>query len=382
MHPWVRLDASIIWCDSDLPSAILEDAGIAWPNAVMWQAAQQTYMPSSPGTTGPIDPDAHAHSPRRRHASRELNIRTPTAVAPPRLLAHTIMPPPSRQHAMMNESNWATASHMQDVFGGQGHPSARSQSTRMSISDDSMPDYSHSITPRSSRDPSIHDVQNVHDRPSHQHESQFEDLMAAFSPAKMSGTQAPPTTRVSSAANSPRATVRTSGAPEIRITSYYGQPRAVSVTTRDAPPQLVRARSDVSMNSRFSEQQAGESENSQPKIKVVPAKEIKGRKEGRSSELDSSTPKIEKIISRRSSGRRQKDAMDKAKDDASASDSKRKRSSLTSITNALSENPDGPGSSPSRKVSRKEGIASTLANSPNSPESVIRAPLGTLRNVQ
>lgn len=296
------------------------------------------------------------------------------------------MSPLAHQSAMMSELDWATIPHMQDRF-IEGHKAQvpRRFATRISASDESMPDYSHSITPRSSRDPSLHDIQNVHGGAALQQESQFEELMAAFSPAKTSGTQAPPTTRVSSATNSPPMILKTSGDPEVRITSFHGQPRAVSMTTREAPPSSARAPSDVSMKSRCSEPQTGEKEKAHPKIKVTPASEVKSRKEGKGSELGLSKSTGERKVSTGSNGRSHRDTTSrKGEQSASKSDSKRKRASLVSMTNLLSENSEEPESSPSRKVSkrgRQDGLDDS-AHFPKSPESVVRAPLGLLQNIR
>lgn len=357
----------------------------------MWyQASQQIYSPSSPSKLGATDPDAHAHSPRRRNAPREINSDVAGGVMPPRLLSQSIMPPPTRPNAQLSNSNWATGPHVQEYAGG-GHkpPVPRrwgTHTTHMSTSDESMPDYSYSITPRSSRDPSLNDVHEVHDGSVAQHESQFEELMAAFSPAKTSGTQAPPTTRVSSAANSPPSRLPTSGGPEVRITSYHSLPRAVSVTTRDAPPPPLREPSVITMESRFPEPQAGEKGITQTRIRATPANEVKGRKEGKGSELDASSSTRQQKMLTGSSSRRQKSTPDTVEERniSTADDGKRKRASMTSISNILSENSDGPGSSPSRKVSKKgqlDGLGNS-AGSSISPQSVVRAPLGSLHNIR
>lgn len=353
----------------------------------MWhQATQQLYAPSSPCNIGVVDPDAHAHSPRRRHTFRELNSNAAAAIIPPRLLSQTNGPPAAHRSTMMSHSNWATVPLLQEHF-IEGHKSQmpRRIPTRISISDDSMPDYSYSNTPRSSRDPSLNDLQNIYDKPAVQQESQFEELMAVFSPAKPSGTQAPPTTRVSSATNSPPMSLRNSDGPEIRITSHHSQPRAVPLITCEAVPPSARVPSDTSMNSRFSESQVGEKVKAHPRIKMVPATEVKGRKEGKGSEHNSSTSIGEGEMSTESTGSRPKSTTNKSGEySTSPKDSKRKRASLTSVTNQVSEDSEGPQSSPSRKTSKKgrKDVSSDPAHSPKSPESVIRAPLVSLHNVR
>ncbi|KAI4140405.1 MAG: hypothetical protein LQ341_003849 [Variospora aurantia] len=371
------------------PLAVLEDAGVAWPNPEMWyQSVQQTYAPSSPCKLGATDLDAHAHSPRRQNTAREVDITAAIGVMPPRLLLQTIMPPPASRTASMIDSNWTTTlPQMQDNFGEEHkHQIPRRWGTTMNTSDISMPDYSYSITPRSSRDASLQDTHEVPEVPFSQHESQFEELMAVYSPVKASGTHAPPATRVSSAANSPPSTLSTSSGPDVRITSLHSQPRAVSMTRRDAPLPPTRGSSDVSRNSHLAEVQTGDKGEAQPRIKVTPAREVKGRKEGKSNELDLTPTGGQRKAGTESSGRRQKSTANTSEENdvSFVTEGKRKRASTACMAIVLSETSDGPESSPSRKVSRKgqRDGSRQWAESPDSPETVVRAPLGTLHNIR
>ncbi|KAL8950656.1 MAG: hypothetical protein Q9222_003315 [Ikaeria aurantiellina] len=300
----------------------------------------------------------------------------------PKMLSQSAMLPPARPDVMMGDASWTSAAPTHDLFVGNNKYLPRRQSTQISISDDSMPDYSHSITPRSSRDPSLHDVQDV---PSPHHESQFEELMAAFSPVKTEGTLAPPTTRVSSASTTPSAKIRISAPAEIGASSYHGQARVVSVTTRDAPPPATREPSDISMKSRFSDAQVAEGEIPQARINQTPASEVKGRKEGKSGDPNLLVPGARQRASTGSNSRQQKSIQNTGEEDASsASDSKRKRASVRSISELLSDKSDGPSSSPTRKVS-KTGARDDW-KSPGrhgiGEENAKRTPLGSLENHQ
>lgn len=367
--------------------AVLEDAGIAWPNAGMWhQAAQPLYAPSSPCLRGAVDPDAHAHSPRRRHIFKELDSDAVVAMIPPKLLSQANGPSAAHRSTMMDHANWATIPLMQDRFvEGHKHQTPRRLPTHISISDDSMPDCSYSNTPQSSRDTSLHGTQILHERQVMQQDSQFEELMAAYSPAKPSGTQAPPSTRISSRTNSPPITLKTSDGPELRARSLHSQARAVSVTNREAPPSSARARSDISMKSRFSESHTGDKEKANPKIRGTPATEIKGRKEGKSSELDSSRLTGEGKCPTRSTELYEKSTENERGDrSASGKDTKRKRASLSSVMKNTFEYSGEPQSSPSRKVSKKgrKDISSDPAASSETPDSVTRPPLAPLQNIK
>ncbi|KAL9000999.1 MAG: hypothetical protein Q9169_000483 [Polycauliona sp. 2 TL-2023] len=353
------------------PLAILEEAGIAWPNAGMWiHMSQPLYAPRSPDEAGAVDVDAHAHSPRRR------GMELPAASVAPGMLMNASMPPPARRSVMLNDCSWAPNPPVQDPFNDKHrHQAPGEWGTRVSTSDCSMPDYSHSITPRSSRDHSIQELQGSHGGSFLQHDSQFEELMSSLSPANPNGTQAPPTTRVSSASNSPPTAYRALGGSHVKTAPLLGQSRSVSVTTREAPPRSGREVSDVSVKSRFSnlsDRQAAEEEHSHSRVGRTPAIEVKGRKEGRSSEGDLLGPPIRQIGTVR---RRQKStANDGEEQSASTSDVKRKREGVGSISNLLSEQSEEASSSPSRKVSKK-------VSKDNSGDTS-RAPLSLLENVQ
>ncbi|KAL9605443.1 MAG: hypothetical protein Q9179_001355 [Wetmoreana sp. 5 TL-2023] len=319
-----------------LTQTVLEDAGIAWPNAGMWSQVP-LYQPSPPRRIGAMDPDAHAHSPRCRNTSTG-STRNTAAVIAPRLLSQA-MPPPARQI-------------ITDPFVEHRVPT---WGTRGSTSDASMPDYSHSATPRSSRHPSsLHDMEGTRIEPHSQQGSQFEEFIAAYSPSKTSGTQAPPMASVSSDSNSP--------------------PRNTSVLMRS-----TREPSDISMKSRFSEAQAPDGErHAYTKTVPKPAGEVRGRKEGRNYESELLAPTgLPRKPSTGSSGRRKQSA--KEENVLSKGDSKRKRASVTSISNIISGKSEELGSSPSRKVSKVDTVGGIPAGG---AEDSARVPLGSLENTQ
>ncbi len=238
-----------------------------------------------------------------------------------------------------------------------------------------MSDYSHSTTPASSRHHSNHN--GIFDSMPENPESQFDELMAAFSPHKeMTGTYAPANTRVSSTTNSPSKHLRPSAAADARAASYsHVNTRSVSVTTRDPqqPPPQTRDCSDVGMKSCFSNQK-----NEQP-VKAKPATKIKSRKENRPSE-DSVHSKPQQ---RKSSVRPIKTEESVEEKPMLINDSKRKRSSVPVGQRVLVENL--LSSSPTRKVSKIEGKGERRGNGgiSNLPEGQgMRNPLGDLDNMQ
>ncbi|KAL8701088.1 MAG: hypothetical protein Q9224_000658 [Gallowayella concinna] len=368
------------------PLAVLEDAGIAWPHAGMWnQMGQPLYTPSSPCKVGAVIGDAHAHSPRRRHNSSGYSTNATASMAAPQMLMGHSIPPSARRTAMLSDSSWASNPYMQDPFLEQHrHQAPRQWGTRVSTSDDSMPDYSHSITPRSSRDVSLHEMPGMHGGSALQQESQFEELMAAFSPGKTEGTQAPPTTRVSSASITPPTAYRSLSATKTRVGSFPGQARSVSMTMREAPAGSCREASDVSMNSRLSDKSrvsealAREGEDAHSMVRRTPASEVKGRKEGRSSESNLLAPP-----SRQTGTVKRRPQSMTSKGDVSSSNmqdgGKRKREGVTSTPDLVSEHSEGGASSPSKRVWKK-GSQDSLSNA--SQEDSTRAPLSSLENIQ
>ncbi|KAL8629331.1 hypothetical protein Q9189_004980 [Teloschistes chrysophthalmus] len=370
---------------TDRLPAILEDAAIAWPNAGMWQqSSQQLYK--SPNQPSEMDPDAHAHSPRRRTSSSEMTRNTSATMVAPQMLSQASMLPPARRNMMLTDSNWTSAAPLQDPFVAplqdpfMDHRSSWSWGTRVSASDDSMPDYSHSITPRSSRYPSMNYLDNVNTEAAPQQDSQFEELMADLSPAKTAGTQAPPTTRVSSASNTPSTTPHALGRQGARALSFQSHPRSVSVTTRDAPAWTIRDPSDVSMTSRFSEAQASEGEHSQAKVIRPPAGVIKGKKEGKTGDSELLAPTSHRKAHTGSIGRRAKSTgIHVGENQPYPADSKRKRESMDSDSHLLAGTVVELDSSPNRKVSKKEEKDEVVTKQ---EEISVRAPLGPLENIQ
>lgn len=345
----------------------------------MWHpVSRPLYAPPSPCKEAAVAVEAHAHSPRQRDGSSGYKTNVAATMVAPRMLMHPPMPPPGRRSMMLSDSGWKSNPHLQDPFFEQHrHQVGRQWGTRVSTSDDSMPDYSHSITPRSSRDASFHDMQEVHGVSVVPHESQFEELMAAFSPVKSQGTQAPPTTRVSSASKSPPTEFRTLSGSKAQAESFHGQARSVSMTTREGLARPGREVSDMSMQSRFSdksrisEQQASEGEGGLPQVRRTPAEEVKGRKEG---VLAAPSRQMGTVRRRRKSPTSNGD-----ESFACTSEGKRKREGMSAMSDLPSEQSEGAVSSPSGKGSKKMCQDSARTNA---QDDSARAPLSTLENIQ
>ena len=238
----------------------------------MWYQLPQGFCAvPSPHKAG-TDPDAHAHSPRRRDGSEGSS----------RAASVMLTQPPAMTRPGAQDPHWVPLAELADPFVEDSRPVYKQSPKRAlstSTGDQSMPDYN-SLAPASSRHHSSHS--EGPNALSENTESQFDELMAAYSPQReMTGTHAPANTRSSSAANTPPKPLRPSAAAEARAASYsHLNVRSVSVSTRDPqqPPPQLRESSDVSMKSAFSTQV------SEHPVRAKPAAEIKSRKEGRSGE--------------------------------------------------------------------------------------------------
>lgn len=326
------------------------------------------------------DPDAHSHSPRHRGSiasAPQSRMAIPPALTFPDARAH--------EHALTGpqvaDPYWAPMPAGYDIFmDGARYQTFKKWAAPSSSGDLSMPDYSHSLTPASSRNHSNHS--------NHQDPLSAAIIDNTLNPEELEnspnrpasrGTIPPANTRVNSAANTPRS--KPSAAAEARAGSYsHSQARSVSVTTRDPPPPEVRDPSDVSMKSRLSEGHAEANEQSEMKIKK-PAKDVKGRKEGKAFELGLG-PQVHRTLSAEVLERQKKENMHgSAEKPIVLSDSKRKRTSiaLSEANRALNE--INPNSSPCRKVSKVETPGDQDLDDLTPEGVVMRAPLADLGKI-
>jgi len=240
-----------------------------------------------------------------------------------------------------------------------------------------MPDYSNSLTPASSRNHSNH--QDPLSAATMDNTLDPEELDNSPNRPASRGTIPPANTRVNSAANTPRS--RPSAAAEARASSYsHSQARSVPVTTRDPPPPEVREPSDVSMKLRLSEGQAEANEQNEMKTKK-PARDVKGRKEGKAFELGLG-PQIHRMLSAEVLESQKKENMHgSAEKPIVLSDSKRKRSTiaLSEANRALNE--INPNSSPCRKVSKVETSGDHDLDDLTPDGVVMRAPLADVGSI-
>ena len=341
------------------------------------QVQNQIYAFSSPHKIQEPDPDAHRNSPRRQHTVD--NAQTRTVYRDP---VAALTSPSKLQFA--HPSYWLRVPPVYDAIPSHGQYQFHGMLPALSSSaDQSMPDYSHSFTPANS-----HNIADDQDQP----DSTAGVLTNVgtifdscyYSPDRLvsNGTMAPANTRVSSATGTPKTKERTpSAAAEAESCSSSNiHLRSVSVTTRDPAKAKIREPSDASMQSSYSDLASEQGEATEGHIKQMPAKEVKGRKEGKVGELDFEL-QLQKRLLRGSSGRPDKENIDGSEHQTTGTiDGKRKRStaSFSTISKVLGEG--HANSSPSRKVSRVGNLKDQDLDD-LTPEGVVtRAPLAGVTN--
>lgn len=252
-----------------------------------------------------------------------------------------------------------------------------------------MPDYSNSLTPASSRNHSNH---STHQDPQlsigqiMNDPSMGEELDNSPNRPPSSGTIPPANTRVSSAANTPPTATRLkpSAAAEARSSSYsHLQARSVSVTTRDPPPPPVRESSNANTQSLFPSGPGSQAEGGEKGGTVIrrkPAKEVRGKKEGKANELGL-VPVYRKIVPGQLLEPQNKENIPGSADKPILlGDSKRKRSTNPPLDAARAADTVTPTQSPVRKLS-KWGNAGDLDLDDMTPEDVMpRPPLANMGN--
>ena len=429
--------------DAHIRADVLENCGIAWPNPGMWLQAQQQFQNITSPRNDTIDPEAHAHSPRRRDAS--MRLACARQINPSILLANTyeLMAPSGFQAYASRTNDPALSQNGADPFVGgpilnnnlfknmtsrnttsSGDITMKSRSTSSSH-DEAMPDISRLPSPITGhRRRSILESQAAVYAPDlmpfgskeqnrrwlkelegegelNGYESQFDEVMAGFSPSRkqstLSGISAPSNTRASSAANTPPglhappSTLAGSG-----VVLFEGVPRSVSVTTRDPPPSISRVPSDnirTQSETRKNQSSHGDAhengkEKTETTIRKKPVGRPRGRKEGRSSEQGLDVP-VNETDRRASTGSVNANAKAKADEsDDKIGDGKRKRVSSTFGSKVpLKDRAENAHLlSPTRKVSKtalQDDISAKLGEIDDLTEDgvVVRQPLGELDNI-
>ena len=367
---------------------ILENSGIAWPNAGMWLQAQQQFYNVSSMYPDPADAEAHGHSPRCRDAST-ARARLEAKMVPP---GNGTTGQPAFQDCGVNSNDpfWSQHGPVSDPFtggvsfnsfyknmascnttGSAGDVTMKSRSTSSSH-EVPTPDASRPLPPTSSR--RSHPMPDYSEPPSlaasrkgskyanpgtdglermpvgnmllsskwqdefgaenGHYDSQFNEIMASFSPLRkesVSGISAPSNTRVNSAANTPPGLhLYPSAAAISRALSYEDHNRAVAMTTRDPPPPYTRAPSAVKPHSDSRKSDSRQSEfpdNANERVEPTISKKPVGRPKARKEGKTSElTPDVFGNTQRRgSTDFINADGKENTKSEEKFGDSKRKR---------------------------------------------------------
>ena len=351
---------------------------------MLYQLQNQIYGLTSPQKVQEPDPDAHGHSPRRRVNMLD-SVQARMAVVPPLVYQDpTVSGLASSSHLQFAHPYWQQIPQAYDLFLGNGRYQAYGRRpTTSSSGDQSMPDYPHSLTPSSSRN--ISNNQD-HQDPTAEVLTNVGTILDScyYSPNRpaSNGTVAPANTRVSSATNTPPAkNSKPSTAAEARASSHSNnQIRSVSVTTRDPVKSNIREHSDSSIHSRSADHAPEPIEITEGKIKKKPAKDVKGRKEGKVGEFGFAHLGQKKLSPNLAEHHNKENVAGSEDKSIGFGDGKRKRSttSLSTISRMLSEG--HADSSPSRKVSRIGNVKDHDLDDLTSDGVVARVPLGDVGN--
>ena len=419
---------------------ILENCGIAWPNPGMWLQAQQQFHNMVPPRSDEEDPEAHAHSPRRRDASLKMARARLDAAMGPSPDKYELMVHSGFQGREVHGNESCLSQHGADPFIGgtvssskfldnlnsrnttnSGDITMKSRSTSSSH-DEPMPDAFRVPSPASRRRsilefqaaayaPGLMNVGSIEQNSHWQREiigeglgnHQFDDLMAAFTPHRkesaLSGISAPSNTRASSAANTPPVPrTQPSTSAGLEVASIEGHPRSVSVTTRDPPPAFPRSQFNTcrsqsgsqEIEARLLKKHEIGNDDIETTIKHKPAGRPRGRKEGKNNEQGLNLPSP-KPPGRTSTGSANANANGQEISDESdekAGDCKRKRvSSMFGTRSTLSHRAENlEFLSPTRKVSKiglQDDTAAKLGEIDELTEDgvAVRKPLGELENM-
>lgn len=429
--------------DAHIRADILENCGIAWPNPGMWLQAQQQFQNITSPRNDTIDPEAHAHSPRRRDTSVRLACaRLINPSVPPTATYELMAQSGFQAHGTHNNDSSLSQNGADPFVGGpilnnnffknmtsrnttsSGDITMKSRSTSSSH-DEAMPDISRLPSPITGhRRRSILESQAAvyapnlmttgskeqnrrwqkeleGEREVNRYESQFEDGMAAFSPSRkqstLSGISAPSNTRASSAANTPPGLhAQSNSSAGSGAVLFEDHPRSVSVTTRDPPssiscnpPDTIRPQLETRKNeSSHSDVHENAKEKNETTIRKKPVGRPRGRKEGRSSEQGLDAP-VNETERRASTGSVNANAKAKADEsDDKIGEGKRKRVSSTFGSKApLKDRAENAHLlPPTRKVSKtalQDDISAKLGEIDDLTEDgvVVRQPLGELDNI-
>lgn len=339
----------------------MEDSGIAWPNPAMWCQMPHRFYSTSPPRKAKAktrDPDAHGHSPAHHVVKKEV-ICTPSNTARPASTStHELMHSPAQGapelHFELEDPCWARMPLLPDPFVDDSRYRVRkrliggSASDHQSVTDQSLTD-SHPVVPAHDDDQSQTTTDGAAQDTSPIPESQFDELMASYSPRKntSSGTLASANLKV--ACTAPIQT-RFMAASELKTHSYTDEElRSTAPATSDCRLTDVQIDpdSDSGKRSAVSNHSFGKSELPGTTIRDCMAKDIKSKKENNLKLKSDNKMRKQPLASDHGKEIESGDA----NDPFVVGESKRKRVSTNPKPRQVTASSDS-NCSPTRKVSR------------------------------
>ena len=355
--------------------AILERAGIAWPNQGMWYQPSQPFYDLSSPTEVNAKEDSRLQSNSSRRATRLSRHRGNDPTLTGGFLDAQILmgpPPPSRSGIDGADLPWPSLLQMPDPFDGNGHRYIPNHHvTRLSDEDQSTLDFSHMISPTPIDDPLLPWSRS---RTASQAENeQFmndsggvrEQLTDVATVANVGGNH-----RANEIANNLLALI--GSVPEERPSISRDHEHVTAITTNN--DKLHDAPISEYSTPKF------HMNNTQPKPSKTPTGQARGKKEGKTGSL------FVHPLERKKLSRRLEDEENQApesSDIAMSSKGKRKRTNTVAGPMASIQGTK-INSSPIKKLARvivpKNEEASPDKSSDESP--LLREPLVSLENIQ
>lgn len=320
----------------------------------MWcQMPQRFYSISPPHKTKAttIDPDAHGQPPVRRAVMKD-GTRAPIDQAKPASTSrHELVDSPAQgtreRHDELEDPCWARMPHLPDPFIDDSRYRLHKRLTEGSASDHQPVSDSHPTVPARDDDSNQITTNGAAQDISPIPESQFDELMASYSPRKdtSSRTSSSANLKVACAANTPPRFIVGS---ELKIRSYSDENlRSTAPATRDSELAEVQMDPGSGKESIVSNRSFGQSERLGTTKRKSSAKDIKSKES-----ILKSDHKIRKQPPASSSRNHGKEIeMREAEDPVAVGDSKRKRANPNSKRRQVTISGDG-NCSPTRKASR------------------------------
>lgn len=291
-------------------------------------------------------PDAYGHSPVHRAVMKDGTCAPTDRAKPASISPHKLVEPPAQGtgelHYELEDPCWARMPLLPDPFVDDSRYRLRKRLTEGSASDHQPVSDSHPAVPACDDDPDQITTNSAAQDISPLPESQFDELMAFYSPRKdpSSGTFASTNLKVACAANTPPIQKRFMVGSELKIQSYSNENlRSTAPTTRDSELAEVQMDPGSGKKSITSNRSFGQSELPGTTIRKSTAKDIN------SNESIKSDHKIRK----QHPGKEIE--MRGAEDPVAVGDSKRKRANQNSKHRKVTISGDS-NCSPTRKASR------------------------------